>query len=97
MNQYIKGLGGDSEDAGMSFSVSHFENALNNANEQLMQQYIATEACFSVTTSTSFLSKLEKPKKDSELALEDRLNKIIAQDAMQRKLNKIFNFKNILA
>ena len=48
MNQYIKGLGGDSEDTGMPFSVSHFENALNNANEQLMQQYIATEACFSV-------------------------------------------------
>ena len=48
MNQYIKGLGGNSEDTGMPFSVSHFENALNNANEQLMQQYIATEACFSV-------------------------------------------------
>ena len=48
MNQYIKGLGGNSEDTGMPFSVSHFENALNNANEQLMQTYIATEACFSV-------------------------------------------------
>ena len=49
MNQYIKGLG-ESEDAGpagMPFSVSHFENALNNANDQLMQQYISTEAYFS--------------------------------------------------
>lgn len=47
MNQYIKGLGGESEDAGMPFSVSHFESALNNANDQLMQQYISTEAYFS--------------------------------------------------
>ena len=49
MNQYIKGLG-ESEDAGpagMPFSVSHFENALNNANDQLMQQYISTEGYFS--------------------------------------------------
>ena len=58
MNQYIKGLGGESQDAGISmpFSVSHFENALNNANDQLMQQYIATEVCFSKTRNSPHFS-----------------------------------------
>ena len=39
----------------------------------------------------------EKLDKDSELGLEDRLSKIIQQDALQRKMNKIFQFqKNFL-
>ena len=64
MNQYIKGLGDDSDDAGMPFSVSHFENALNNANEQIMQQYIATEACFSVIQQgLHFFSNLKNWKR----------------------------------
>ena len=64
MNQYIKGLGDDSDDAGMPFSVSHFENALNNANEQIMQQYIATEACFSVIQQgLHFFSNLKNRKR----------------------------------
>ena len=63
MNQYIKGLGDDSDDAGMPFSVSHFKNALNNANEQIMQQYIATEACFSVIQQgLHFFSNLKNRK-----------------------------------
>ena len=48
MDQYIKDLRGKTEDSKMPFSVSHFENALNNANDQLMTQYIATQACFPV-------------------------------------------------
>ena len=48
MDQYVKTLSNDSDDKiKVPFSASHFESALNSANDQLMQQYIATEECFS--------------------------------------------------
>ena len=47
MDQYVKTLSNDSEDKiKVPFSASHFESALNSANDQLMQRYIATEDCF---------------------------------------------------
>ena len=115
MDQYVKTLGNDSEDKiKVPFSASHFESALNSANDQLMQRYIATEECFHKFTGRSGPLRprtdcqsaigygqwipgemiYEKLNKDSELGLEERLNKIIQQDAMQRKLNKIFQFQN---
>ena len=56
MDQYVKTLSNDSEDnIKVPFSASHFESALNSANDQLMQQYIATEECFFVNSSDVLL------------------------------------------
>ena len=58
MDQYVKTLSNDSEDKiKVPFSASHFESALNSANDQLMQQYIATEDCFFVNSPDVLLPR----------------------------------------